>query len=107
MSADAMLADPIGRALDDLGVTRGRPVVSPATIEHIVRRLAAEAYQAGRHDALMGIVTQRQVAQDLGVEPSTVMRRARRLGLGWQAGSVRLFTRDDIERLRSDRWPRE
>ena len=96
---DELLSDPIGRALDDLGVTRGLPVVSPTTIEHIVRRLAQEAYETGRHDALTGIVTLRQAADELGVDPTHLSRRANALGLGWKTGTVRLFTREDVARL--------
>lgn len=98
---DKLLAEPISRALDDLGVTRGRPVMSPAIIEHIVRRLAHEAFESGRHDALMGLLTLRQAAIELGTDPGNLSRRAKRLGIGWDAGTVRLFTPEDVARLRT------
>lgn len=95
------LDDPIRHALDDLGLAPDNEHSIPgrATIEHIVRRLAQEAYEAGRHDALTGIVTLRQAADELGIDPTHLSRRANALGLGWKTGTVRLFTREDMARL--------
>lgn len=59
------------------------------------------AYQQGRHDALSELMPVESVATTLRVTPSYVNRTARRLDIGWRIGRDRLYTPDDVDRLRA------
>jgi len=94
METPDILHHTIEAALSDMGAVSARH-------EHIVERVAVQSYTIGRREALRGLLTLRQAAIELGMDPSNLSRRATRLGLGTMAGTtVRLFTREDMERLR-------
>lgn len=62
--------------------------------------LAHRAYQHGCAAAVMELTTAPDVASQLGVTRSYVIRVAKAHDIGWQTGRDRLFQPDDIQRLR-------
>ena len=61
---------------------------------------ADKAYDRGRLDAMMSLLTTEEVAEMLGVDHSTVVRRAQRKGVGWKIARDFVFTPEDVEKLR-------
>lgn len=78
---------------------RGTVTSSPYMVKDYMTWLARSAYEKGRTTARLEMLTAIEVAETLGVDRSTVFRRARRLGLGWQVGRDRLFWPEDVERM--------
>lgn len=96
MYIDAL--DPlIEAALTDVGA------VSPST-EHVVRRLAHEAYAIGHDAAIHELITVPQAAVELGITEGRVRTIARARNLGWRIGREYLFQPADIDAMR-DRKP--
>lgn len=87
----------IKAALTDVGAA------SPRT-EHIVRRLAHEAYAIGHDAAIHELVTVPQAALELGITEGRVRTIARTRNLGWRIGREYLFRATDIDAMR-DRKP--
>lgn len=90
------LAPLIQQALDDLKQTD-----SPAAVRHIAERLAQEAYQLGRHEALIELRTTEQICAELGITRARVQQLARARYLGWKiTDRVRVFTAADVDAMR-------
>lgn len=87
----------IDHAIDRIGDRfRGHPVM----LAGMLSRPVMDAYQMGRHDALLELVTSEQAAHTLGLERSHIARIARELDIGWKIGVDRLFRPEDVEAMR-------
>ena len=94
---DPRLVEPIARAISDLetGFTIDR-------LDHVVHRLAAQAFAAGRGAALLELRTTEQIAAELGVSRARIQQLARTRNLGWKiTDRVRVFTAADVDAMRS------
>lgn len=75
---------------------------SPAAQLAILARLANEAYQRGRHDAIMDLYTPEDAAAMLGLNTEVVRKLAVKLHVGWRPNPrVTLFNSADIEAIRN------
>lgn len=96
------------RAVDDLTDTatgdvlggRVAATVTEQRVRAVVARVARHAYQQGRSDAILELLTTEQVAAALGVTRSYVIKLAKRHDLGWNIGRDWLFRPEDVAALR-------
>jgi hypothetical protein len=94
----------IRRAVETLSGPNGGQPVSADRAETICRQLAQQAYQAGRSDALMSLMTTDDVVERLAGDghprhANWVRRKTRELGLGWSAGRDWVYLPVDYDRL--------
>lgn len=92
---DPRLAGMVASTLRALDMDEVNPIV------HAAQRLAHEAYQLGRHDALLELRTTEQAAAELGIDRTRVHRIATERSLGWLVSPrTRVFTAADIDAMR-------
>ena len=81
---------------DDGLVTRHR-------VEHHLNQIAHYAYQEGRSDALLGIMTTSDVAEHFDISErrarALIQNRHERFGVGMKAGREWLIHRDELPQL--------
>ena len=97
---DAWLASIIDVALKQLVFTDGTTTGSIKLLHDYLAWCAKKGYDRGRLDAMMSLLTTEEVAEMLGVDHSTVVRRAQRKGVGWKIARDFVFTPEDVEKLR-------
>ena len=97
---DAWLESIIDVALRQLVYTDGSVTGSIKLLHDYLVWCAQKGYARGRLDAMMSLLTTEEVAEQLGVDHSTVVRRAQRKGVGWRLGRDLLFQPEDVEKLR-------
>lgn len=98
--SDEWMASIIDVALQQLVYTDGSVTGSIKLLHDYLAWCAKKGYDRGRLDAMMSLMTTDEVAAQLGVDHSTVVRRAQRKGVGWKMGRDYLFWPEDVERLR-------
>lgn len=94
----------IRRAVETLSGPNGVQPVTAHRAETICQQLAQRAYQAGRSDALMSLMTTDDVVERLAGDghprhANWVRRKTRELGLGWSAGRDWVYLPVDYDRL--------
>ena len=72
---------------------------SPYMVRDYMMWVAKRAYDKGRESARMEILTSEEVADQLGVDRTTVWRRAQARGVGWKTGRDVLFWPEDVRRV--------
>lgn len=81
--------------------TRGWEEGQAAAATAVVALDTSDSYQAGRRDALAELRTSSAVALEVGISEVQLARRAVKRGIGLTINSrVRLYTNDDVEKLR-------
>ena len=73
---------------------------SPLVLSDYMVWIARKAYDRGYIDAKLQVLTSDEAALLLGVDRSTIWRRAQRKGVGWMVGRDLLLWPEDIEKLR-------
>ena len=73
---------------------------SPLVLADYMVWIARKAYDRGYLDAKLQVLTSDEAAALLGVDRSTVWRRAQRKGVGWMVGRDLLLWPEDLEKLR-------
>ena len=73
---------------------------SPVVLADYMTWIARKAYDRGYVDAKLQVLTSDEAALLLGVDRSTIWRRAQRKGVGWHVGRDLLLWPEDIEKLR-------
>ena len=73
---------------------------SPIVLSDYMVWIARKAYDRGYIDAKLQVLTSDEAALLLGVDRSTIWRRAQRKGVGWMVGRDLLLWPEDIEKLR-------
>lgn len=76
---------------------------SPTRAQHVLTRLAYQAYQHGVSQTLLGLRDTRQAAAELGISVRRVQALAKSRNLGWRTTSGRdvIFRPEDIENMRT------
>ena len=78
-------------------------LVTRHRVEHHLNQIAQYAYQEGRSDALLGIMTSSDVAEHFGITErrarALIQNRHERFGVGMKAGSEWLVHRDELPQL--------
>ena len=97
---DPWLASLISRAMNDLTYSDGELTRSTWNVFDSLVWIARRAFEAGRQSAKMEVLTVTEVAEILGVDRTTVWRRAQARGVGWHVGRDVLFWTEDLARLR-------
>lgn len=98
-SDDAWLAALLDVALAQLLYSDGTVTRSAITVHQYLQWVGQKSYERGRLDAMMQILTSDDVAERLGVDRTTVWRRAQRKGVGWRCGRDYLFWPEDVVKL--------
>ena len=91
----------IDRTLDALTSRHPAFMAHERFIADRLAELAHRAYQHGWAAAVMDLTTAPDVAEQLGITRSYVIRVAKAHDIGWQTGRDRLFRPDDVQRLRA------
>ena len=103
MTANPALTHPALRPMIDRGVGDliDRPrLIGESVARTVIARVAWEAYQAGRREAIGELLTTEDAAARLGVTERRVRALAKTRGVGWQVSrGTWLFRREDIEIL--------
>jgi hypothetical protein len=77
--------------------------VSHTQVRHHLEQIAEIAFQAGKHEALMGLMTASDVAAHFDVSErrarALIRNRHERFGTGMQVGNTWLVHRDELETL--------
>ena len=73
---------------------------SALAIRDYMTWLANRSYEKGRETARLEVMTSDEAALLLGVDRSTIWRRAQRKGVGWMVGRDLLLWPEDLEKLR-------
>lgn len=83
------------------------PHNSPAVAQRIALDAAHRAYQAGRTQAVMELMTADEAAHELGISKRGVLWHARQNDIGWLVGEAAyVFRPEDVERMRDLARPR-
>lgn len=96
---DTWLAALMDVALAQLLYSDGTVTRSAIILNDYLEWMAQKGYERGKLDAVMQVMTSDEVADALGVDRSTVFRRAQRQGVGWKVGRDFLFWPDDVRKL--------
>lgn len=84
------------------------PHNSPAVATRIALDAAHRAYQAGRDQAVMELMTADEAAHELGISKRGVLWHAQHNNIGWNVGrAAYVFRPEDIERMRELARPRK
>ena len=73
---------------------------SPIVLSEYMVWIARKAYDRGYIDAKLQVITSDEAALLLGVDRSTIWRRAQRKGVGWHVGRDLLLWPEDVEKLK-------
>ena len=97
--------DPWIEALIDVAMGQiiyedGTVTRSTLAVRDYMTWLANRSYEKGREAARLQVMTSDEAAALLGVDRSTIWRRAQRKGVGWHVGRDLLLWPEDIEKLR-------
>ena len=81
----------------------GDGLVTRHRVEHHLGQIAHYAYQEGRNDALLGLMTSGDVAKHFGISErrarALIQNRHERFGVGMKAGREWLIHRDELPQL--------
>jgi hypothetical protein len=92
----------INQALDAL-FPYGEGRVGRGRVEHQINQVAQRAYTVGRSDALIGLMTAKDVAEHFRITPrrarALIANRHERFGIGMRIGASWLIHRDELDSL--------
>lgn len=84
----------------------GEGRASRTQAEHHLRQIAQYAYQEGRNEALLGLMTVRDVANHFKISErrarALIQNRHERFGVGMRFGNSWLICRDELPNLEPD-----
>jgi hypothetical protein len=101
--------DIVNRAIENamsMMFPHGAGHASDRRVRHALEQVAQRAFIAGRHDALMGLMTVQDVADHFGISPrrarALIKNRHERFGAGMKVGNSWLVHRDKLPALEPD-----